>query len=449
MKNLYFLVAIVISVIMMIGCKPPLEVNPQILQEKIYEPTAVQYEGLAQSTVLYLDHSTCVIDAVQNSQVFRALRPNLGKYADTLVLIKGNSLEIISNIDKSPTSTTVANILTGINVDIPYANLGEAFDRISKSNSQSVIITDCEYFDANNNNQDGSPYLISVFIDWLKRGHTIYVITEPYEENGYGKKRFYFIFTNDNIEAPISHNMLAEIQPFLQDSICSVFKMTNSDIFVQFPKQNALDENLGIGNIVFGNGFEFIPIENSWDEIREYVMNLDKYGEPIEGGNAVPLIKNLFFSDGENYTIENIQIVATNITSQYLSKDCDAAANLKLDCKEITPNYIDISDGFMLDKNEFSNNKLNVMLTDKIITEGYLSNEFGGNLIRLDFVITEVELNPYDNTKFEWQSIWSPNQAICVLKSIDNALRDVEVTPTNSNRRIIHTIFVKSEALNN
>jgi hypothetical protein len=175
-------------------------------------------------------------------------------------------------------------------------------------------------------------------------------------------------------------------------------------------------------------------------------MKLDKYGQPIEGENAVPLIKNLLFNNGENYAINNIQIKATNITAKYLSIDCTAAENLKLDCNEIQPNDIDISDGFMLDKNAFRDNKLNVMLTDKIFTNGYLSNEFGGNLIRLDFVITEVGLNPYDNTIFEWQSIWSPNQAICVSKSIDNALRDVAVIPTNPNRRVIHTIFIKTEA---
>jgi len=101
-----------------------------------------------------------------------------------------------------------------------------------------------------------------------------------------------------------------------------------------------------------------------------------------------------------------------------------------------------------LDKEALKSNKLNVMLTDKIFTDGHLLDKnYGGNLIRLDFVISQVELNPMNPNDFEWQSIWSSNNAICVSKSIDNALRDVNVIPTTPNRRVIHTIFIKTASL--
>ncbi|MDR2913253.1 MAG: hypothetical protein LBV74_00200 [Tannerella sp.] len=441
MKNLYFLITTAVSAMLLAGCNSTyFEVDTEKLQTEIYEPTAVKYEGLAQSTVLYLDHSTCVIDAVQNSQVFKALRPNLGQYCDTLKLIKGSVFESIP-LDRQ--DNKVSEVLETIKDDISFADIRKAVFQICNGNQQAILISDCESYAGTpptGRFLDLEPYMSEPFRDWLKKGNTIYIITEPYKEKYkgqvYNKKRFYFLFTNDYIEAPISHNMLGEIQSLLNDSICTLFKMTNSDVFVQFPKKDVLDENLGF-DVEYKNGFEFISVENSWNEIREYVMKLDKYGEPLPEEKPVPLIKNLLFDNGENYAIGNIQIVATNITSRYLS----------LEDNTIEVKDIDISDGFILDKNAFRNNKLNVMLTDKIFTEGYLSDEFGGNLIRLDFVIKEVGLTPYDNTIFEWKSIWNyPEQAICVSKSIDNALRDVAVVPTNPNRRVIHTIFIKTEA---
>ena len=57
---------------------------------------------------------------------------NLGKYADTLVLIK-EILNIYLILISLPTSITVSNILNNIDRDIPYTDIGEAFNRISKT----------------------------------------------------------------------------------------------------------------------------------------------------------------------------------------------------------------------------------------------------------------------------------------------------------------------------
>lgn len=444
MKRNHYLACVVLFAILLAGCSEKyFEVNTQILQNKVYGPTAVKYNRLEQSVVLYLDHSTCVIDAVQNSPVFKALRPNLGQYCDTLRLIKGSVFE---SIPLNRKDNKVSEVLETIRQDISFADVREAMFQICNDNQQAILISDCESY-ANSRFLDLEPYMSEPFRDWLIKGHSIYIVVEPYKESYkgtiYDKKRFYFFFTNDKMEAPISHNMLSEIESLLQSGVCSLYKITNSDIFVQFPKKDVVDVNLDISPIEYHDGFEFISISNSWDDIRKYVMKLDKYGEPLPEEEPVPLIKNLIINDGVNYRIDNIQIKATNITSRYLSIDRDASENLKLDSVEIT-NDIDISSGFMLDKNAFKNHRLNVMLTDKIFTEGYLNSDFGGNLIRLDFVIANVGIESFDNKIFEWQSIWNTNQtAISVSKSIDNALRDINVIPSG---RIIHTIFIKTEA---
>jgi hypothetical protein len=383
---------------------------------------------------LYLDHSTCVTDARKNSKVFNSLLGQLGLYTDTLCLIKKDILDKIPNTDKSPTSTDVFNIINGISDDIKFADIGKAIDDIIKNNTQAILITDFEYFDKNGKNQDGFPYLSGAFKSWLQRGYSIYFINEIYQENKKDKKRFYVIFTDDRLQAPISDLLRAEIKDLLAEGVCTWFKMTNSDIRVESPKSDFINPNLTT-TIEYLDGFEFITIDDPWDAIREYVMKLDKYGEPVTGENPEPLVTNLIFNNGENYKISDIQIVATNITEKYLA----------LEDSTVQSHEINVSDAFILDQEALKNYKINVFLTDKIFSEGYLwGKEYGGNLIRLDFVIKQIELNPINLKDFEWQSIWSSNPAICVSKSIDNALRDVNVIPSASDRNVIHTILIKT-----
>lgn len=435
MNKFYLIIICTFSTIIFVSCRESyFEVDKHILQSKIYKPTAIKHQSLKQSTVLYLDHSTCVIDAVQNSEVFKAIRPNLGQYSDTLRLIEG---VIYNSIPLNRKENRVSEALETIVKDISFADIRTAVFNICNGNQQAILISDCESY-ANGRFLDLEPYMSEPFKIWLNKGHTIYVISEPYREKYkgilYDKKRFYIIFTDDTLPAPISNVVKAEIQTFIDRGVCTWFKMTNSDIRVESPKSDYINPTLTT-SIEYLDGFELITIDDPWDAIREYVMKLDKYGEPVTDENPEPLITNLIFNNGENYKISDIQIVATNITEKYLA----------LEDSTIQSHEINVSDAFILDKEALKNYKINVLLTNKIFSEGYLwGKEYGGNLIRLDFVIKQIELNPINLNDFEWQSIWSPNRAICVSKSIDNALRDVNVIPSASDRNVIHTIFIKT-----
>jgi hypothetical protein len=442
MKKIYFLTIILISVMLFLGCKKYFEVDPDILQEKIYDPTKVEYEGLEQNTVLYIDHSTCVIDAVKNTNsVLNHLYRNLSVYSDEIVLIKGSSLDNIqlNATNKTDKISEVWSILTGIRADIPYADIKEAIKNICNSNHQAVLVTDCEYYV--NRVISDAPYMSAGFKDWLQKGHSIYIVVEPYKElNRHDKNRFYFFFTDDRMSAPISNLIYTELKNIENNGAFTVFKLTNSDIFVQREGNNMVAEDLDF-TVTEKSGFQYVEISDDWNSIREYIMKLDKYGEPLPEEKPIPLIKNLIFNNGENFAVTDVEIVATNITSQYLSKDCDAAANVKLDCKEIKPNVIDMSKGFRIDKNALTNNKLNLFLTEKIFD--FLTDEYGGNLIRLDFVVTDYDLKPNFNYEmFTWKMNGIKYE--CVAKSIKNVLFDVEVVPTSPSRRIIHTVFIKT-----
>jgi hypothetical protein len=173
------------------------------------------------------------IDARQNSPIFNALRPQLGQYSDTLRLIKGGIFETIP-LHRSDNQVFV--VLQTITQDIPYSDILQAVEQICNSNQQAILITDCEFIkDGLCHDQD--PYLNEPFKNWLQKGHVIYLVTEPYLEKNKNKicekKRFYFFFTSDRMEAPISHNMLEELQDFINNKGVSFFKLTNSDLQVK------------------------------------------------------------------------------------------------------------------------------------------------------------------------------------------------------------------------
>jgi len=442
-RQFYFLTVFAfVALLGFMGCNPSLEVDKQILQRKIYDPTVAEQQGLEQSTVLYFDQSTCMMPQYRDSsKVFVALRPQLGQYCDIMQLMQGGVLETIP-LDRE--DNKVAAALQRINIDIPFTDIRSVIFKICNSDQQAILITDCESWSSDKMNLDLEAYMSEPFRNWLRRGNAIYIAVEPYQERWQGKifdkQRFYFFFTNDSMAAPIIH-LLGEIEPFLRDGSCQLYKMTNSDLSVK-REGEMMDENLDF-ELTYMKGFDYIEIYTKWGDIRKYIMMLNKYGEPT-GDEPVPLIKNLFFNDGNNYIIKNVEIEATDITAKYLSIDCNAASYIKLDCDSIQPDSVNISEGFSVDKNALQNRELKVFLTDRIVN--YLTDEYSGHLIRLDFVITEVEIQPVPTELFKWQSLFNNGEAICVSQSIVNALHDVEVVPHRAKeRRIIHTVFLKTE----
>jgi hypothetical protein len=391
---------------------------------------------LGQKTTLYLDHSTCVIDAVNNSDVWRAVFGNFTQYSDELVLIKGSDFETIKlENDKN----IIAETLKRIDGDIPWADIDKAILEIVKGSNQAILISDFEAFDSKPGNLatktfDLIPYLSRPFKTWLEKGFSVYIITEPYKESYNGKlvdkKRFYFIFTDDKLEAPISANVKSQIDHLIQNGTCQLFKMTNSDISVESPKSDISANDLDF-LVEYGDGFDFVSIENSWDDIMEYVMKLNEYGEPISEEKKQPIVKNFKLNHGVNYKVENIKVIATNITADFVTEKKNIKGK-------------DISAAFIVDEKALKKNLINVHLTDKIFANDFLSAEHGGNLIRLDFVIDEVSIQPYDKTIFEWKSLYKNEMANCVSKSIENALLDVNVVPNNSKRSLIHTVYIKT-----
>lgn len=443
MKNnsMYKFLSVSFLFMFLTGCNGEiLEISFDEIETTFEKSEAKNRKILDQKTVLYLDHSSCVIDAVNNSDVWKAVFPNFTQYTDELVLIKGSDFE---RIELERNENKVETTLKRIDKDIPWADIDKAVQEIVKGNNQAILVSDFEVFDSGmgtltSKTRDLVPYLSPWLKSWIERGFSIYIITEPYKESYNGrlvdKKRFYFIFTDDKLEAPISDNVQSQIDNLIKNGTCQLFKMTNSDISVISPKSDISANDLDF-SVEYGNGFDFISIENSWDEIRNYVMKLDEYGEPIPEEEKQPFVKNFKLNHGERYKVENIKVIATNITADFVTEK-----------KKISGK--NISAAFIIDQKAMKKNLINVYLTDKIFANDFINAEYGGNLIRLDFVIDQISLQPYDKMIFEWPSLYINEQAICVSKSIENALLDVNVIPSNEKRKLIHTVFIKTAKYN-
>jgi len=420
------------------GCSrpPELEISFDQIKTSFEKSKAMDKEVLGQKTVLYLDNSTCVIDAVNNSNVWKAVFPNFTQYTDELVLLKGSELE---RTELERDENKVETALKRIDKDYPWADIDKAVQEIVKGNNQAILVSDFEAFDGGtgtltSKTRDLVPYLSPWLKIWMERGFSIYIITEPYKESYNGrlvdKKRFYFIFTDDKLEAPISANVQSQIDHLINNGTCQLFKMTNSDILVVSPDENEMISNeLGF-ELTKGSGFDFISIEDSWDDIRTNVMKLDEYGEPVSGEKKQHFVKNFKLNHGVNYKVENIKVIATNITADFVALKKGK----------------DISAAFVVDENALKKNLINVYLSDKIFTDDFINAEHGGNLIRLDFVIDQVSVPLYDKTIFEWVSLYKNETAICISKSIENALTDLNVIPSNEKRKLIHTVFIKTSS---
>ena len=145
------------------------------------------HEINADQLALFVDYSTCIAMG-QNSPFFQALVPSWTNAARKYYSIEGNS------IIEHPAINTF-QLLRTIH-EVNYADLKLAINRMAEANTESVLLTDGEYYQqsiaqGNINN----PYMADALTVWLRKGHDVFFLSEPYQEpnNGhvYNKRRFW------------------------------------------------------------------------------------------------------------------------------------------------------------------------------------------------------------------------------------------------------------------
>lgn len=389
---------------------------------------------------LYVDYSTCNVLG-QNSAFYQALVPSWVAAARSYYSIKG--AEIAK--EEGPTFDLLRTI-----EEVNYADLKGAIEQMASSNSESVLLTDGEYFQqsiakGNINN----PYMADALKTWLKKGHDIFVYTEPYVEQykgqSFNKKRFYIIFTDvrlrDNIYDRITQTVKLQDFPDIE-----MFHLSadHPSLAAEGTSTKA-NENLSAKVKGFGS-FEAQEWEIDW---KNGIEPLIIYAVDPQTGETLP--------DGESFTgglkvdrnsfggyrISNVAAKVYNINQEFT----DFCAAKQTGEKYKADFALTPLDNFIkLDDKEFQKHGIiNLYFDGQMYTPDPVLNGSPYNFIKIDICVSEVQdMFSQFAHQFEFESIDMPGQTnTSVAESIKQCLADPDIK-TMISTCPIYTIYIKS-----
>lgn len=440
-KKSYLLFCLCVIAMLTLSCCNKICIDAENHTEILNEMAPVEtVDTLDPSTILYIDASGVFSDA-RISPIFNDMKQQMYQYIGTLVFIEGERFDT-TQCDRK--KQTLFNALENrvCTAGTNYADIQKAVEDICDGNRQGMIISDFEFY-KDGKVHDNDPYLSESFKKWLNKGYQIDILTEPYLERGNLKKRFYMFFTDPSAEAPISKTMIAQVQKYLVESEpnvgeCSLLTLKNRDVRIERNKENSSSEEIDINKKNINEKCELVSTETSWNDIKEFLMKLDNHNKVIDDETPISIVDGLKLSDGNNYSINNITVRATNISKLYLSKQEED--------KSLNAEPIDISDAFEVKLN--AQKEISILLNKNILSTRILYNSkegFEGNLIRLDLIAANTSIKKYDEKVFQWITVQrgKPTGKIanCVSLSLDNVLKDIEIIPDG---RTLYTIYIQT-----
>lgn len=393
---------------------------------------------------LFVDYSTCIAQG-QYSKFYQSLVPSWTYATKKYYSIKGKVITE-ENLSDSSVYTRLLSIQ-----EVNYADLKTAVNMMADKNSESVLLTDGEFYNptiagANANN----PYMAAALKKWLKRGHDVFIIAEPYVEQHNGspcrKNRFYFIFTDTRLKNNIYENIKQTTGNFKGFKNIKIFHLSvdHPEVFSRGTNAGVSSEpnpNLG-ATVTRGKGYEIQDWTVTWDIINDRIMEASdpKTGDLYPDGDYV--IKDLFINRSSfgGYLIKDVDIVVSDINTSYT--DYYNAIEDKKTPKQIST--LPVCPNFMkLDKKELNKGgELKVYFDKMFFTPDFLVG--CPNYFKIDFFIREVE-NEFDNIE-EWFSFdllgQSGSQNLSVAESIKQCLTDNDLQ-YKMKKSPFYTIYVK------
>ena len=384
--------------------------------------TGIKYDKLA----LYVDCSTCIAMG-QQSPFFQSLIPCWVNATKEYYSIKGS--EIVKEEDDT------FSLLRSIK-EVNYADLKTAVEMMAKSDHESVLLTDGEYYQqsiakGNINN----PYMANAFKEWLKKGHDIYFLTEPYVESNNGqcfnKKRFYILFTDTRLKGNIYDRIMQTVDLSLYKDVDIFHLSADHPSLLAEGNSSTVNANLNASVKGFGN-MEVQDWPISWEEgIEPLVVN----AVDPNTGNALP--NGDFISKGikvdrnsfGGYRIKDVNCKVYNING-FFTEFSDAIEN-----KQKIGGNIDLStcqsDNFIVvNSKEFERHGIIELHFD--VQFFYPKPVLDGtpyNYTKVDICISKVEylFNRYKDV-FTFDSIDMPgDKNVSVAASIEQCLTDPDI----------------------
>lgn len=397
---------------------------------------ALQEDALA----LYVDYSYCIADG-QKSPFYQSLVPSFVQATKSYYSIKGNAItkEDLNEID-------VYHRLLNIQ-EVNYADLKTAAMQIANGKTEGVLVTDGEYYENNiAGGHQTDPYLAEPFKKWMQRGHDIFIISEPYQEGSYKKKRFYFLFTDSRIKNNI-YDRICETTKLQRFPDVEVFHLSADHPSV-LPTGNSSETNPSLAASIDPYGsMEIQDWTVDWEEtIEGLIMGAvdEKTGNPLKNGDYV--IKGLKIDRNSfgGYKITDIDVMVYDMNNEYMEFASNKEAGQKVGPMGAPlvacPNFL------IVDKDEFKRHG-NIQLHFDVMNLGnsfLVGNPY--NYFKIDFFISETEnvFSKYENMfKFDLLGAQNGEQNLSVVESVKQCLTDPKLKE-QMKKSPFYTIYVKS-----
>ena len=391
---------------------------------------------------LYVDYSTCIAEGMKNSSFYIKLVPSFVEATKSYYSIKGN---VITKEEPIDTYNRLLNV-----VEVNYADLKSAAEQIANGNTEAALLTDGEYYNptlagANPNN----PYLAEAFKTWMKKGHDIYIVSEPYVEINHGqqynKKRFYFLFTDsrlkNNIFERISQTANLEQFPDVQ-----LFHLSADHPNVMAEDNSSKPNEMLAAEIKPCGLFEIQDWTVDWKSINNFIMGAvdQQTGNPLPNGDVVISGLKVDRNSFGGYKITDVDIKVYDMNAEYMDFYMRKDAKEKVGPLDAAltecPNFL------MVDHKEFSRHGvINLYFDVMRLNNAFLKYGNPNNYFKIDFFITQTEnvFSKY-SSMFTFDLLGKPGVTnYSVVTSVEQCLVDKDLQ-NQMKHSPFYTIYVKS-----
>ena len=390
---------------------------------------------------LYVDYSTCIAQGM-SSPFYKALVPSFVDAAKSYYSIQGN---VITKEEPVDTYNRLLNI-----VEVPYADLKSAAEKIANGNTEAALLTDGEYYNptiagANPNN----PYLAKAFKTWMKKGHDIFIISEPYVElykgQSYNKKRFYFLFTDSRLKNNIYERILqtASLEHFPD---VQLFHLSADHPSVMAEGNSSKPNDMLAAEIVPFGSFEIQDWTIDWKGINNFIMGAvdQQTGNPLPNGDMVISGLKVDRNSFGGYKITDVDVKVYDMNAEYMDfytrkESKEKVGPLDTELTEC-PNFL------LVDHKEFSRHGIiNLYFDIMNLDNAFLKYGNPNNYFKIDFLITQTEnvFSKY-SSMFTFELLGQPGVInSSVVTSVQQCLVDEDLQ-NQMKHSPFYTIYVKS-----
>lgn len=404
---------------------------------QVNSPTIKNALGVA----LYVDYSTCIVEANKNSTFYADLLSPLVPATTEYWAIKGKQI-VQERGDVYMLLSHVANV--------NYAALEQALADMAMRDGESVLLTDGELFDPSPRSVNSTnPYMCKPFKEWLLKGRDVHILIEPYVETYkgkiYNKKRFYIIFTDDRLAGNIYDRIRGVINWDDYPDVSDYHIGANYPYVV--PVAPVANAYLAATRTPGSNQtFEIQDWQVSWKSIERNIVNATM----DDDGGTLPLGGKLFGGlrikkDAFGcFKIADISVKTYNINAIYAKFD-SAAGRVNIEPSD----FIEIQNFITFDQKMFEKNGEIDLYFDQANYAPSQKDDLNGdpfNYFKIEIAVSEItSVLPSDGI-LDFDDLMDPTGQRTnhsMTESVKNITREVELKDKLSGM-VLYTIYVKS-----